>query len=236
MLSNPGYCLICEQPRQFIATSDWLRDTYLCAGCGTIPRQRALMEVLNRVAPLWPSLTLHESSPSIPFLRQCRNYSCSFYFPDVAPGKLHPGGSRCENLEQLTFPDESFDLFVTQDVLEHVFHPDRALAEITRVLKPGGIHVFTTPRHPIPKSRQRAAITPDGVIQHLLEAQYHGNPIDPKGSLVTWDYGMDFDSLISRWSGYLTSCYVIRDRARGIDGEFLDVWATRKDPVNAIDI
>jgi SAM-dependent methyltransferase len=125
------------------------------------------------------------------------------------------------------------DLFVTQDVLEHVFYPDRALREITRVLKPAGIHVFTTPRHPMPQSRCRARLAGDGTVQHLLEPVYHGNPIDPKGSLVTWDYGMDFDTLISRWSGYLTSCYVIRDRARGIDGEFLDVWVTRKDPVNA---
>ena len=31
----------------------------------------------------------------------------------------------------------------TQDVLEHVFQPDRALAEIMRVLRPGGVHVFS---------------------------------------------------------------------------------------------
>lgn len=192
------------------------------------------MEVLNIVSPHWRSLTLHESSPTIPFLNKCIHYSYSFYFPEIAPGQLHPGGARCENLEALTFPDESFDLFVTQDVLEHVFHPDLAVREITRVLKPGGIHLFTTPRHPMAASRCRARIAADGTVEYLLEAVYHGNPIDPQGSLVTWDYGMDFDALVSSWSGYLTSCYVIRDRARGIDGEFLDVWVTRKDPVNQV--
>jgi hypothetical protein len=110
-----------------------------------------------------------------------------------------------------------------------------AAREIMRVLKPGGAHVFTTPRHPLlPASRVRARLDAGGTVEHLLDPVYHGNPIDPEGSLVTWDYGADFDTLISRWSGFLTSCYVIRDRARGIDGEFLDVWVTRKDPVNAI--
>jgi hypothetical protein len=121
VLTNTGYCSICQHESRFTASDTWLRDFYVCSGCGTIPRQRALMEVLNIVSPKWRRLSLHESSPTIPFLQQCLNYSHSFYFPEIAPGLLHPGGSRCENLEALTFPDDSFDLFVTQDVLEHVF-------------------------------------------------------------------------------------------------------------------
>ncbi len=236
LLINDGYCCICEQPTRFEATDAWLRDSYRCKKCGTIPRQRALVEVLNAVLPDWRRLSLHESSPSIPFLaRKCQQYSYSFFFEDVEPGGLHPGGSRCENLEQLTFADTSFDLFITQDVLEHVFNPDIALREIMRVLRPGGAHVFTTPRHKIPESNRRARLAPDGKVEFILEPQYHGNPIDAKGSLVTWDYGIDFDTLVARWSGYLTSCYVIRDRSRGIDGEFMDVWVTRKDRINATD-
>ena len=235
VIANEGYCPVCEERTHFEAANEWLRDFYLCRGCGTIPRQRALMEVLNHVAPGWREGTLHESSPTIPFLaRRCPHYSYSFYFEKITPGTRGLEGSRCENLEKLTFPDASFDTFVTQDVLEHVFQPDRALQQIMRVLKPGGVHVFTTPRHRIPESRPRAVRGPEGSIEYLAEAVYHGNPIDPKGALVTWDYGMDFDQLAAKWSGYLTSCYVIRDRARGIDGEFLDVWATRKDPLNAV--
>ena len=36
------------------------------------------------------------------------------------------------------------------------------------------------------------------------------------------------------WTGYLTSTYLIRDRKRGIDGEFLEVFVTRKDPDNKV--
>jgi hypothetical protein len=38
--------------------------------------------------------------------------------------------SGSEDLEALTFPDESFDLVITQDVFEHVLRPAKAFAEI----------------------------------------------------------------------------------------------------------
>ena len=54
-------------------------------------------------------------------------------------------GLRRENLERLSFADNSFDLVITADVLEHVGDLKAALFEIARVLKPGGRHVFTVP-------------------------------------------------------------------------------------------
>ncbi|WP_161851799.1 class I SAM-dependent methyltransferase [Bradyrhizobium sp. CCBAU 051011] len=33
---------------------------------------------------------------------------------------------RNENVEEQKFEDCSFDLMVTQDVFEHIFHPDKA--------------------------------------------------------------------------------------------------------------
>ena len=231
-LSNEGYCCICEAVTQFSADGEWLRDRYVCQNCGTIPRARAVVHVLNIVAPDWRQRSIHESSPgSHYFSERCQQYSYSFFYEDTPPGEAK-FGNPCQNLEKLTFQDETFDLFITQDVLEHVFHPDRALAEISRVLKPGGLHVFTTPKQKaLLQSRRRASLQ-DGQITHLLPEEYHGNPISEKGSLVTWDYGGDFDDLLQQWSGYSTSNYVIRDRTLGIDGEFLDVFVTRKDTRN----
>jgi SAM-dependent methyltransferase len=232
-LSAQGYCSICQRVVLFEANQSWLRDFYFCSRCGTIPRQRATVEVLNLVAPSWRELTIHESSPCINFYaEQCRGYTRSFYFEGVSLGTLKDG-DRCESLESLTFSDESFDVFLTQDVLEHVFHPDLAVREIARVLKPDGVHVFTTPKNKrLLESRRRARLLPDGTVEHLLQPEYHGSPIGDGRSLVTWDYGSDFDDLVGQWSGYLISDYVLRDHARGIAGEYLDVFVMRKDERN----
>jgi SAM-dependent methyltransferase len=234
VLENIGYCAICMSEARFIAAQDWLRDRYVCEQCKSISRQRALVEVLNIFRPNWRSLRIHEISPSMRFfLEQCHDYSCSFSYPDLPVGS-YEDGIRCEKLERLTFSSASFDIFITQDVLEHVFHPDRALAEITRVLRPGGIHIFTAPKHKhLLKSYRRAKLV-EGTVDHLHKPVYHGNPIGDGRSLVTWDYGADFDDLIQKWSGCSTCNFIIRDRSRGIDGEYLDVFVTLKEPANGL--
>src|SRR5262245_57764695 len=195
---HEGYCAICMKTTTFVIAGPWLRDQYICQTCHTIPRQRAVVEVLNLLRPEWRELSIHESSPSIWFFRdQCKNYSFSYFFENVSRGAFE-SGIRCEDIESLTFPDETFDIFITQDVLEHVFRPDRALQEISRVLRSGGIHVFTTPKHKsLASSYARAKLT-NGQVTHIHEPQYHGNPIAAEGSLVTWDYGPDFDDLVQR--------------------------------------
>lgn len=229
---NAGYCTWCESDTNFIAHGDWLRDQYICERCGSLPRQRALLAVLDMVRPDWQELAIHESSPAndrIPM--RCRNYSSSHFFEGIDPGSLHQG-HRCENIESMTFEDGRFDIFITQDVLEHVFEPALALREIERVLSDNGMHVFTTPVHKnLSRSLRRAKLT-DGRIEHLLPAEYHGNPISKEGSLVTWDYGSDMDSLLSGWSGYQCSRFVLRDRSLGLDGDYLDVFVITRNELN----
>jgi SAM-dependent methyltransferase len=42
-------------------------------------------------------------------------------------------------------PEESFDTILALDVLEHLRYPHRAAAEISRILKPGGLLYVTVP-------------------------------------------------------------------------------------------
>jgi len=213
----------------FNASNAWLRDYYLCEKCNSIPRQRHIQAILDLHFPGWEDKAIHESSPSNAFISQyVRNYSSSQYFSDIAPGQFL-NGVRCEDIESLTFSDNSFDFFITQDVLEHVFNPAKAIRDIHRVLKPGGAHVFTAPKHKgLLETRCRAALETNGEIRYLLEAQYHGNPIGDGRALVTWDYGYDFEQLLSEWSGASAAAYHTRDRSKGLDAEFNEVYVIRK--------
>jgi len=227
---NPGRCDVCEGPTLFVRTGPWDRDEYRCVRCRSIPRFRAMALVLQRERPDWRSLALHESSPdgslSRKFAKQAPGYSSSQYLPGKELGTFHDG-IRNEDLRSLTFRDASFDIFVTQDVLEHVPEPDRAFAEIGRVLKPGGIHVFTVPCHDSP-TRERARIAADGSLELLLEPEYHGNPVDAKGSLVVTDWGPDILDRIRQASGMDTERFDFRDPRRGLAGAFLSVFVSRK--------
>jgi SAM-dependent methyltransferase len=228
LASNAGYCHCCRKKTRIYKSGPWLRDQYLCLNCRSIPRQRHINYILDRYLPNWADKEIHESSPSNTFISRWANrYSSSQYFEGVTEGAIHKG-SRCENLEHLTFSDNSFDIFITQDVMEHVFHPNKAVQEIMRVLKPGGIHVFTAPKHKNISQGCVRAVIENGKVKLLLEAMYHGNPVGDGRALVTWDYGDDFEAQIWSWCGYPTITYVTRDKSLGLDGEYLEVFVTHK--------
>jgi ubiquinone/menaquinone biosynthesis C-methylase UbiE len=50
------------------------------------------------------------------------------------------------SIEPLPFPDARFDIVLCVETLEHVYPTDHLLAEIIRVLKPGGTAVIDVPR------------------------------------------------------------------------------------------
>jgi hypothetical protein len=228
---NRGYCTICDRDVWFHETGPWFRDQYLCSRCGSIPRNRAILKVLNDHFPGWRQLQIHESSPggasSAKIKRECGGYIASQFFADVPRGKSKDG-QRSEDLEALTFADESFDLVITQDVFEHVLQPAKAFAEIARTLKPGGAHVYTVPYFRGKKTVIRAE--PNGMegITHLMKPDYHGNPIDAAGSLVITEWGDELCDFVFRSSGMTTTIFNFYDPRFGLKGEFLDVLISRK--------
>ena len=61
-----------------------------------------------------------------------------------------PAGARARtevgDALNLPFDDDSFDVVLISEVLEHVPEDARAIAELTRILKPGGVAAVTVPR------------------------------------------------------------------------------------------
>lgn len=231
--SNTGFCPVCVQNVTFTASSSWFRDHYVCESCGSIPRERALMRVIESFYPAWQGLAIHETSPggrgaSLRLAKEATGYIPSHYFNDTPRG-VCKWGFRSEDLEALTFADDSIDLHISQDVMEHIFNPERAFKEIARTLRPGGAHIFTVPivnKHK--PSNRRASMDAAGLVTHLQEAQYHGNPVDETGALVTFDWGYDICQTIHEASGLFTHLVQIDDLSHGIRAEYVDVLVSIK--------
>jgi SAM-dependent methyltransferase len=70
----------------------------------------------------------------------------------VSYGNLFSQWQRCASTvaavgESLPFPDQSFDVVLCDNVVDHAESPSRIVRELTRILKPGGLLYFTVNVH-----------------------------------------------------------------------------------------
>ncbi len=80
--------------------------------------------------------------PSVSWLHAAQHASV-----DVDPRGLRPGGGVCASALELPFRDQSFDLVCAFDVIEHCEPDSRVLAELSRVLVPGGRLLLSVPAY-----------------------------------------------------------------------------------------
>ena len=202
-----GVCSFCGALGRFEGALRLARQEFACPACKATLRYRdQAAAILSQFAHGCETsldsfvqsedcrrLSVYEAAIRGPFVRRFRKlprYTQSYFFEDLPLGEARQGVV-CQDLERLTFADESFDLIVTSDVMEHVARPKAAIAEIARVLKPAGAHVFSIPiRFPIAKNSVERARIVDGRIEHLLEPRYHRSGED-EPSLVFTDFGCD---------------------------------------------
>jgi SAM-dependent methyltransferase len=182
------------------------RERLICADCGLNTRQRLLIDdlmwSLRRKTPeqraghrLYAS---EQFSPFYDWLWANSGLACvgsEYLGPDAVGGSYTPIAGRevrHEDVQQLSFDDESIDFLCSNDVLEHVDQPRRAVQEMSRVLRPGGELFLSVPFSPNEDlSRRRARLGPGGVVEHLVEAEYHHDPLSEQGALVYFNFGWD---------------------------------------------
>jgi SAM-dependent methyltransferase len=191
------------------------------------------MDVIETNYPNWKDLMIHESSPgnrghSVTLKKHAKHYTASQYYPNEALGKIIKGFKN-EDLENQTFKDESFDLVVTSDVMEHIYEPEKAFKEIHRTLKPGGAHIFSVPIINKHKPTQRwANKSPVGSPQFLFSPERHGNPVDAQGSPVTFHWGFDIKDFIEEHTDASCEIVYLDDLSKGIRAEYIEIVIQKK--------
>jgi SAM-dependent methyltransferase len=127
--------------RPLLAGSRGMSRHVLDAGCG----DGAFLAFLRRLGVRVTGLELAESAAARA-RRRCPD-------ADILTGSLE---------EPLPFEEEAFDAVWCTEVLEHLFDVHGAMAELNRVLKPGGLLVLTTPHHGLVKNLLIALWAYDG--------------------------------------------------------------------------
>jgi SAM-dependent methyltransferase len=229
--SIAGRCNICGERTRFAYTDPALfRESLLCGSCRATSRYRSIarglliaFERLNGVRasslaslPRRAARRLAVYDTQVPFDNGASAYPIPWRLEALPWIELslstyrasEPGGAELgpnitnQNLERLTFPDASFDVVVTSDVLEHVRLDDRAHREIRRVLRPGGFYVFT-----VPHFRDRETLVRVRIVdpadpardEDLLPREYHGDANSEDGRALAYrGYGTDLDATLAR--------------------------------------
>ena len=165
-----------------------------CPRCRASAITQSLVEALQaRISDLTHKDTyeLSSSGPLVTYLKaHSRSLAVSEYFDEVAPGSASMSGVRCEDVQQLTFRDASFDLCTCTEVFEHVADDLKGFSEVWRVLRPGGLFVFTVPLTSSSTTIERTVLR-DGKRTNVLPVEYHGDRLRGPHVFCFRNYGND---------------------------------------------
>lgn len=140
-------CPICGvQAARFLPFGLDRRRNAQCPTCGSVERHRLLWLYLVRNSDLLRRrMTVLHSAPEAclePILRGLPNWRYR------SVDRFNPAADIRADLTNLPFPDRSFDAVLTSHVLEHIRDDRAAMAELARILRPGGQAIVMVPYDP----------------------------------------------------------------------------------------
>ena len=191
-IRNDGFCEPITKKlfdKYSIADSGSLREGLLANGLNSRHRAvlRVLEEKIDTKEPLqWSIYSPEAITPFAAFMRGIfPRFLGTEYFADASGSNnffpiLHA------DLTNLDFQDASFDVVISNEVLEHVPSIEQALAESARILKFGGWHIGTFPFLFNGAVSEVRTVRTEGSVVHLLPPEYHGNPVDESGGSLVY--------------------------------------------------
>lgn len=224
-----------------------LRETLRCRACAATMRDRQIAHGLLQVVRerfgqdatdlaayrRQPAGTLRildsdSFSPINRVLRGLPGYVHSQFVPGLDNGSALPDGSVVVDLERIPFPDASFDVILSSDVMEHVADDTTAHRQIFRCLAPRGAYVFTIPYDPSMQGNRTLTVRTGqpGAMSHLfLDRHVHGDPHSDGGIVAHRIYGRQLlDELAAM--GFDPAFLVVDEPGNGIYGG--DLFVARK--------
>lgn len=180
---------VCEKCRCSLRTSDLLKEIYKLYDVKDVQGLRKSMNG-KRILNAGSKGFVHN------ILQGCSGeYIPSEYYDNWKSGEINlKTGILSVDLTNMPFENESLDLIISEDVLEHVWDIEKACSEIQRCLRKSGYHIFTIPIAEGMKTKNRIG---------NKNKVYHGDPIRSEGALVISEFGLDFEEVLNKY-GFAT--------------------------------
>jgi SAM-dependent methyltransferase len=180
-------CPICDHQGVFLALGTPPRWDGRCPSCGSRERHRLIQLWLDAAdLPLQSFETILHFAPE-KHVRRMLQAQPGYTTADIVPGKA----DLAMDIAAIDKPDASVDLLIANHVLEHVPDDRRAMAEIGRCLKPGGLALIT-----VPQNWAREETYENSAVSTIAENLAHYDD----GGHVRY-YGRDFQDRFAGASG-----------------------------------
>lgn len=203
-----AFCHVCQRqvemlvdyayayPVRGLLTPNW-RERLECPTCGLNNRMRALVHLRNEILEAPPTGLVYLTEQNTPLAATLAQeipalVVSNFLGANVAAGSIDSVGVRHEDLTRLSFTNQQLAQILCFDVLEHVPDFRAALRELHRTLMDGGSVLISVPflldRQ---RTKVRARLGENGVVEHLEAPEYHGDPLSTEGCLAFYHFGWD---------------------------------------------
>ncbi|MBN9133057.1 MAG: class I SAM-dependent methyltransferase [Nitrosospira multiformis] len=231
-----GICSVCGLPSYFGKFRDNHRELGYCILCKASNRKRQLGFVLRKLLNFGDFgkitsdkqiLNAEASGGLHHCLKHNVNYvSCEYFGRKYKSGDIVNGILNVD-LAHSHFEGNAFDVVMTSDVFEHIPDPYKAFKEIYRILKPGGVHIFTVPFYQTGYFDEKRAEIMDGEVIHHMEPIYHLDPLNPDGILVYNIFSLEMLLKLAQL-GFRTTMHKLYDIRYGIFGNNGLVFESKK--------
>jgi len=140
---NNVQCPFCSwHGKEFMPFGVIRRENAMCPKCGSLERHRLFYLYLKKVIPIDRKIKVLHFAPEKILTSLFKSYNNIEYLsadinPSVAMVK--------EDITNISFQDNSFDIIFCSHVLEHIEDDHKAMKELHRVLKPDGFAILQVP-------------------------------------------------------------------------------------------
>ncbi len=200
-ITNPPklfFCNICGGRSLLVRTEKTKRIGSRCLRCHSTCNHRGIHLVLEKIfykdLSKLADTNIYEISAHGALYKFYKKYEknldYTFYYSEFLDGWVSGetyNGIRCEDVQDLTFENNFFQLITSTELMEHVEDDYKSFKEIYRVLKAGGYYIFTVPLNTSNKKTViRAIRDKNDEVKNILPPEYHGDPVLGDKGAFTW--------------------------------------------------